>query len=74
MCIIGDQFRTNKGPLMATRPKKQPAATATSQSIEDQTKAFLESGGKIEQINTGVSGQQSIAGPKHITLGNKTQS
>ena len=59
---------------MASKPKKQPAATETSQSIEEQTKAFLESGGKIEQINTGVSGQQSMAGPKHITLGNKPQS
>jgi len=59
---------------MASKPKKQPAASETSKSIEEQTKAFLASGGKIEEINTGVSGQQSISGPKHITLGNKPQS
>jgi len=53
--------------------KKQPANTETSQSIEAQTKAFLESGGKINYINTGVSGQQSLAGPKHISLGKKSQ-
>lgn len=66
---------------MATKPaskpktqpakKKQPAASETSQSIEELTKAFLASGGEIESIDSGVSGQQSLAGPKHITLGNK---
>ncbi|MBV1881183.1 MAG: hypothetical protein KUG82_06095 [Pseudomonadales bacterium] len=50
-------------------PKKSPS-TETSLSIRDQTQAFLESGGEIEYINSGVSGQQSLAGPKHITLGN----
>lgn len=53
--------------------KKQPANTETSQSIQEQTKAFLESGGKVSYINTGVSGQQSLAGPKHISLGKKSQ-
>ena len=57
-------------PKTAAAKKKQPAAVETSQSIEDQTKAFLESGGAVEHINSGVSGQQSMAGPKHITLGN----
>jgi len=49
--------------------KKSPSSE-TSSSIKDQTKAFLEGGGEIEYINSGVSGQQSLAGPKHITLGN----
>jgi hypothetical protein len=62
---------------MATKPKttsgkkKSAASTGTSQSIEEQTAAFLESGGEINQINTGVSGIESMSGPKHITLGNK---
>lgn len=59
-------------PKRAPAKKKQPSAVQTSQSIEDQTKAFLEGGGKIENINSGVSGQQSMAGPKHISLGNKS--
>lgn len=53
-----------------TAKKKQSAAVETSQSIDAQIEAFLKSGGTIEKINTGVSGQQSMAGPKHITLGN----
>jgi SutA RNAP-binding domain len=62
-------------PMRAAAKKKQPAAAETSQSIEDQTKAFLAGGGEVEQINSGVSGQQSMAGPRHITLGNnKSQS
>jgi len=58
-------------PKTAAAKKKQRSATETSQSIEEQTKAFLKAGGKIEQINSGVSGQQSMSGPKHISLGNK---
>ena len=61
-------------PKTATAKKKQATATETSQSIEEQTKAFLKAGGKIEHINAGVSGQQSMAGPKHISLGNKQRS
>ncbi|WP_339338650.1 hypothetical protein [uncultured Oceanicoccus sp.] len=51
--------------------KKQPNASETSLSIEEQTAAFLKAGGAIEQIASGVSGQQSMAGPKHITLSTK---
>jgi len=61
-------------PKTAAAKKKQPAAVETSLSIEEQTLAFLKSGGEIEQINSGVSGQQSMAGPKHITLGNTPKS
>ena len=61
-------------PTTTTGKKKQPAATETSTSIEEQTKAFLAAGGKVDQISSGVSGQQSMAGPKHITLGNKPRS
>ncbi len=58
-------------PKTAAGKKKQTTELGTSQSIEEQTKAFLEAGGKITHINSGVSGQQSMAGPKHISLGNK---
>lgn len=60
-------------PKTRTAKKKAPAAVETSMSIEEQTQAFLKAGGKIEQIGSGVSGQQSLAGPKHITLGKKPQ-
>ena len=58
-------------PRTQPAKKKQPASVETSQSIEDQTKAFFKAGGKVDQIRTGVSGQQSLAGPRHISLGNK---
>ncbi|TNG02284.1 MAG: hypothetical protein EP297_01255 [Gammaproteobacteria bacterium] len=58
-------------PSTTTSKKKKVAAKETSQSIEEQTKAFLEAGGKIDYINSGVSGQQNLVGPKHITLGNE---
>lgn len=56
--------------IMATKPlktvgkKKQPAAVETSSSIEDKIKTFLESGGEIEQVKSGISGQPSMAPPK----------
>ncbi|MDZ7925415.1 MAG: hypothetical protein U5M23_15500 [Marinagarivorans sp.] len=48
-------------PHTIANKKKQPAAVACSQSIADQTEAFLKSGGKISQINSGISGQASLA-------------
>ncbi len=61
-------------PKTAAAKKKRPAVIETSQSIEEQTKAFLASGGEITQIKAGVSGQQSLAGPRHISLGNTPRS
>tara|TARA_R110001592_G_scaffold42654_4_gene138494 strand:- start:6132 stop:6344 length:213 start_codon:yes stop_codon:yes gene_type:complete len=55
----------------AAAKKKQPAATETSNSIDAQVKEFLASGGAIEQIKTGVTGQQNMPGPRHINLSNK---
>jgi len=57
-----------------TGKKKAPAAVETSMSIEEQTEQFLKSGGAIDHINSGVSGQQSVAGPRHITISNKPKS
>ena len=51
---------------IVTSKKKQPAGSETSISIEAKTKAFLESGGEIQQIRSGVSGQQSMMAPKPV--------
>ena len=59
-------------PTRAPAKKKQPAAVQTSDSIEEQTRLFLKSGHKIQVIQSGVSGQQSMAVNKNIKLGNKT--
>ena len=60
-------------PTRAAAKKKQPAAVETSQSIEEQTKLFLKSGNKIQVIQSGISGQQSMAANTHIKLGNSNQ-
>jgi len=53
--------------------KRGPAAPAqTSESIADQTQAFIKDGGKVEQVPRGVSGQTSLAARKHITISSKT--
>ncbi len=54
----------------AKRQAELPAESR-SLSIEEHVAAFLSSGGKIEKIPNGVSGQVSMAGPKHINLGGK---
>jgi hypothetical protein len=67
-----------QGSVMLTKPnttaskKKKVAAKETSDSIAEQTRAFLKDGGKINYIDSGVSGQQNLIGQKHITLGNKS--
>jgi len=60
-------------PLTAAAKKKAAAAVETSLSIEEQTAAFLQSGGKIQTIASGVSGQKSMAPNKQISLGNKSK-
>lgn len=53
----------------SSKSAKKAASVETSESIDQQVQQFLKSGGKIQQINSGVSGQQDGKGPKHITLG-----
>ncbi len=48
---------------------KAPVANETSASIAEQTAEFLKDGGEITHIDNGVSGQQNVSGPRHITLG-----
>ncbi|KTC32918.1 hypothetical protein AO265_37555 [Pseudomonas sp. ABAC61] len=51
--------------------KVKPAPVVeTSESINEQVAAFLKSGGKIQQIDKGVSGQ-TFAPSKQISLGKK---
>lgn len=50
--------------------KRQTVPAISSQAISEQTEAFLKAGGKIEVIKSGVSGQQALQGPRHISLGN----
>ena len=59
-----DRYIMANKPLRTAGKKKQPAAVETSSSIEDKIKAFLEAGGEIEQIKSGISGQPSMAPPK----------
>lgn len=54
-----------------TKPALTPAEDFSSLSIEEQTARFLASGGKIQQIPLGVSGQVATSGPRHITLGKR---
>ena len=59
-----------------TTIKKVDSTTASDSdtlSLEEQTAQFLASGGKIQQIPNGVSGQVQTSGPRHITLGKRHQ-
>jgi len=52
-----------------SKPKAAPAVE-TSESIDAQVAAFLKSGGEIQQIAKGVSGQV-FGTSKQITIGKK---
>ncbi len=56
------------GTKSGTRGGKQ----AVPLTIAEEIAIFLKSGGKIQQIPSGVSGQVNLAGPKHIKLGNQS--
>lgn len=47
---------------------KTVKATLTSATIAEQTAAFLKSGGSVEYVGKGKSGQASSAGPKQVKL------
>ena len=55
----------------STQQPKPQAAVATSESLEAQVAAFLNSGGEIQQIAKGVSGQSWSAPSRHIVIGKK---
>jgi hypothetical protein len=54
-----------------SKPVVTPTADFSALSIEQQTARFLASGGKVQQIPLGVSGQVATSGPRHITLGKR---
>jgi len=51
--------------------KDQKNAELTSDSIQAQIEAFLKTGGKINQIEKGVSGNTQMSGKKHIVISSK---
>lgn len=54
-----------------SKPVKDQVDDFTKDKLNDQVEAFLASGGKIQQIPLGVSGQVATSGPRHITLGKR---
>lgn len=56
--------------------KKNPAPVtnaAMREEIRDHIAAYLKSGKTIQKIPTGQSGQDPMAGRRHIRLGNKSK-
>lgn len=58
---------------MANKPKKE-AVVSSREDLEEHIATFLKSGGKVQQIPSGVSGQTSTSGPRQIVLSHKTSS
>ncbi|MFL0798091.1 MAG: hypothetical protein K6L73_11450 [Cellvibrionaceae bacterium] len=54
-----------------TTRKKAEGSSETSESIAAQTEEFLKAGGKVEVISKGTSGQEPVAGRKHISFAKK---
>ena len=58
---------------MANKSKKD-AAVSNRADLAQHVDAFLKSGGKVQEIPSGVSGQTSTSGPRQIVLSHKTGS
>lgn len=56
---------------MSSKPKKQTAVT-NRDDLERHVAEFLKSGGKVQKIPSGVSGQTSTSGPRQIVLSHKS--
>lgn len=59
--------------VMANKSKKE-AVISNREDLAVHVEAFLKSGGKVQQIPSGVSGQTSTSGPRQIVLSHKTSS
>jgi hypothetical protein len=57
--------------MASPKRRGQAAAAETSNSIAEQTAMFLKTGGKVEEVPGGVSGQTSMVAKKHITISKK---
>lgn len=55
---------------MANKSKKE-AAVVDRGSLSEHVQAFLKSGGKVQEIPTGTSGQTNTSGPRQIVLSHK---
>ncbi|MDB0051517.1 hypothetical protein OAE08_04945 [Gammaproteobacteria bacterium] len=58
---------------MANKSKKD-AAVSNRADLAQHVDKFLKSGGKVQEIPSGVSGQTSTSGPRQIVLSHKTSS
>jgi hypothetical protein len=70
---LDKEIRINMASAKSVKSKsiKEQTEDFNNDTIEDQVAAFLASGGKIQQIPLGVSGQVATSGPRHITLGKR---
>lgn len=57
---------------MANKSKKE-AATSSRKDLSAHIATFLEGGGKVQEIPSGVSGQTTTSGPRQIVLSHKTR-
>ncbi|MBN4053715.1 hypothetical protein JYT97_02400 [Haliea sp. AH-315-K21] len=57
----------------ASKKAGSEASETDAASLEKQMAKFLASGGEVQQIPNGVSGQVQTSGPRHITLGKRHQ-
>ena len=64
-------FVLKTGTVMASKPKKDSPAE-TQINLEEHIEAFLKSGGKVQQIPAGTSGQTTTNGPRQIVLSHKS--
>jgi hypothetical protein len=62
----------DKSTMASSKRRGEAAPMLTSDSIADQVAKFLKTGGQIEEVPRGVSGQTSVAAKKHITISKKT--
>lgn len=54
---------------MARKPiPTEPSSRERRKTLAADVQAFLDSGNKIEQVPTGVSGQDSLGRSKHIVI------
>lgn len=70
-----DQVKAERGQEASPGKKARKTKDSSASNhvhLSDHVEAFLKSGGKVQRIPAGVSGQSSTSGPRQIVLSHKT--
>jgi hypothetical protein len=70
--VYNHRLQTVNAKVMLMSKSKKDLPVCDRDDLARQVAAYIKSGGKVQQIPTGTSGQTHTRGPRQIILSHKT--